>query len=331
MASLYLESDTGEDAPQWIRDLRPSFSQLKIPVYPEVRDPKYPWVVKEEMLLEDAIAANKSRAEKKRKCRIICLYTARKFGVSHPLCQSSENTDSLCPHPPLFQGSSNPAEGCAAQTEPPEASSTLPPDLYVTAPRHLLYYAPNRSVGLEVAFSPRFGIVPIVSTNRVRSDVAHCSEFRRGQGKFPLIQFLFLRSRRAYEFLHPTPVCPPLQVIDCGVSPEGEGNRVYINSPFIERPHGPELGLAAVKGFLARDMYLTIEVCSVRESDTASREPPSNNVVACGLAFIAEFCLPPFYHQEESHLSGILLSRSSMLFLLLPIPWLLPPRVWIYL
>ncbi|GKC66683.1 hypothetical protein Tco_1099281 [Tanacetum coccineum] len=42
MASLHLESDTGEDAPQFIRDLRPSSSQLKIPVYPEVRDPKDP-------------------------------------------------------------------------------------------------------------------------------------------------------------------------------------------------------------------------------------------------------------------------------------------------
>ncbi|GJY50032.1 hypothetical protein Tco_0439988 [Tanacetum coccineum] len=71
MTSLYLESDTGEDAPKWIRDLRPSSSQLKIPVYPEVHDPKYPWAIKEEMLLEDAIAANKSRAKKKRKCRIV--------------------------------------------------------------------------------------------------------------------------------------------------------------------------------------------------------------------------------------------------------------------
>ncbi|GJZ46737.1 hypothetical protein Tco_0600569 [Tanacetum coccineum] len=35
MASLYLEIDTGEDAPQSIRDLRPSSSQLKIPVYPK--------------------------------------------------------------------------------------------------------------------------------------------------------------------------------------------------------------------------------------------------------------------------------------------------------
>ncbi|GJZ91206.1 hypothetical protein Tco_0663133 [Tanacetum coccineum] len=72
MVSLYLESDTGEDAPQWIRDLRPSSSQLKILVYPEVRDPKDPWAFKEELLLKDAIAANVSRAEKKRKCRIVC-------------------------------------------------------------------------------------------------------------------------------------------------------------------------------------------------------------------------------------------------------------------
>nr|GFB86737.1 hypothetical protein [Tanacetum cinerariifolium] len=35
MASLYLDDDTGEDAPQFIRDLRPSSSQLSIPVYPE--------------------------------------------------------------------------------------------------------------------------------------------------------------------------------------------------------------------------------------------------------------------------------------------------------
>ncbi|GJW10668.1 hypothetical protein Tco_1576495 [Tanacetum coccineum] len=35
MASLYLDSNTGEDAPQFIRDLRPSSSQLKILVYPE--------------------------------------------------------------------------------------------------------------------------------------------------------------------------------------------------------------------------------------------------------------------------------------------------------
>ncbi|GJZ43919.1 hypothetical protein Tco_0591174 [Tanacetum coccineum] len=72
IASLHLEGDTGEYAPQRIRDLRPSSSQLKIPVYPEVRNPKDPWAVKEEMMLEDAIAANISQAENKKKCRVVC-------------------------------------------------------------------------------------------------------------------------------------------------------------------------------------------------------------------------------------------------------------------
>ncbi|GJS46945.1 hypothetical protein Tco_0597066 [Tanacetum coccineum] len=72
MTSLHLESDTGEDSPHWIRDLRPSSSQLKIPIYPEVRAPEDPWSVKEEVPLEDAIAANISRAEKKKKCRVVC-------------------------------------------------------------------------------------------------------------------------------------------------------------------------------------------------------------------------------------------------------------------
>nr|GEW00190.1 hypothetical protein [Tanacetum cinerariifolium] len=72
MASLHLESDSEDDAPKWIRDLRPSTSQLKILVYPKVRDPRNPWAVKGEMLLEDAIAANMSRAEKNKKCRVVC-------------------------------------------------------------------------------------------------------------------------------------------------------------------------------------------------------------------------------------------------------------------
>ncbi|GJU56356.1 hypothetical protein Tco_1230070 [Tanacetum coccineum] len=72
VASLYLNSDTGEDAPQSIRDLCPSSSQLKIPVYPEVRNPRNPWACKDEILLEDAIAANISRAEKKKKSRVVC-------------------------------------------------------------------------------------------------------------------------------------------------------------------------------------------------------------------------------------------------------------------
>nr|GEW35091.1 hypothetical protein [Tanacetum cinerariifolium] len=78
MAALYLESDNGEDAPQYIRDLRPNSSQLTIPVYPEVRDPQNPWAYKEEMKLSDAIAVNITRAEKKKKCRIVC----RTHGVS---------------------------------------------------------------------------------------------------------------------------------------------------------------------------------------------------------------------------------------------------------
>ncbi|GJU45874.1 hypothetical protein Tco_1203140 [Tanacetum coccineum] len=58
--------------PIWIRDLRPSSSQLKIPIYLEICDPKDPWAVKEEISLEDAIAANINRAEKKKKCRVVC-------------------------------------------------------------------------------------------------------------------------------------------------------------------------------------------------------------------------------------------------------------------
>nr|GEX49327.1 hypothetical protein [Tanacetum cinerariifolium] len=81
MASLHLESDFGEDAPQWIRELRPSSSQLKIPVYPEVRDLKDPWSFKEEILLEDAIAANVSRAEKKKKFRVV--FRTHGVGFAH--------------------------------------------------------------------------------------------------------------------------------------------------------------------------------------------------------------------------------------------------------
>nr|GFC38978.1 hypothetical protein [Tanacetum cinerariifolium] len=72
MAALYLESDTGRDAPKFIRDLRLSSSQLAIPVYPEVRDPRNPWAYKEEIKLSDAITANISRAKKKKKCRKVC-------------------------------------------------------------------------------------------------------------------------------------------------------------------------------------------------------------------------------------------------------------------
>nr|GFC23080.1 hypothetical protein [Tanacetum cinerariifolium] len=39
-----------------------------IPIYPEVCDLEDPWAFKEEVLLEDAIAANRSQVEKKKKC-----------------------------------------------------------------------------------------------------------------------------------------------------------------------------------------------------------------------------------------------------------------------
>ncbi|GKC07606.1 hypothetical protein Tco_0999216, partial [Tanacetum coccineum] len=64
MASLYLDIDTGEDAPQ------------------------NPWASKDEILLEDAIAANISHAEKKKKSRVVCrthgvgsAYHARSDGI----------------------------------------------------------------------------------------------------------------------------------------------------------------------------------------------------------------------------------------------------------
>nr|GEX29006.1 hypothetical protein [Tanacetum cinerariifolium] len=81
MAALYLESDTGRDAPQLIRDLHLRSSQLAIPVYPEVRDPRNPWAYKEEIKLLDAIATNISRAEKKKKCRIVC--RTHRVGSAH--------------------------------------------------------------------------------------------------------------------------------------------------------------------------------------------------------------------------------------------------------
>nr|GFA95812.1 hypothetical protein [Tanacetum cinerariifolium] len=81
MSSLYLESDSREDAPRWICELHPSSSQLKIPVYHEVRNPKDPWSFKEYILLEDAIAANISRVEKKKKCRVVC--RTHKVGSAH--------------------------------------------------------------------------------------------------------------------------------------------------------------------------------------------------------------------------------------------------------
>nr|GEU35199.1 transposase (putative), gypsy type [Tanacetum cinerariifolium] len=55
-----------------LEGLKDAPMDLTNPVYPEVRDPQNPWACKEEMVLADAIAANISRAEKKKKCCILC-------------------------------------------------------------------------------------------------------------------------------------------------------------------------------------------------------------------------------------------------------------------
>ncbi|GKC75761.1 hypothetical protein Tco_1126535 [Tanacetum coccineum] len=61
------------DELEQLKDAPPyTSSQLKIPVYPEVRNPRNPWACKDEILLGDAIAANISRAEKKKKSRVVC-------------------------------------------------------------------------------------------------------------------------------------------------------------------------------------------------------------------------------------------------------------------
>nr|GEY06920.1 hypothetical protein [Tanacetum cinerariifolium] len=60
---------------QELKDLKyPMVDQLEglkdAPI--EVRDPRNLWAVKEEVLLEEVIAANVSRAEKKKRCRVVC-------------------------------------------------------------------------------------------------------------------------------------------------------------------------------------------------------------------------------------------------------------------
>nr|GEY09489.1 hypothetical protein [Tanacetum cinerariifolium]GEZ97937.1 hypothetical protein [Tanacetum cinerariifolium] len=79
--------------PLWIRELRPSSSQLKILVYPEVHDLKDPWSFKEEILLEDAIAANISRAKKKKNYRVVC----RTHGVGFAHYARSDGVSVLMP------------------------------------------------------------------------------------------------------------------------------------------------------------------------------------------------------------------------------------------
>nr|GEU53483.1 transposase (putative), gypsy type [Tanacetum cinerariifolium] len=49
-----------------------ALQELKDLKYPIVRDPRDTWAVKEEILLEEAIAANLSRPEKIKSCRVVC-------------------------------------------------------------------------------------------------------------------------------------------------------------------------------------------------------------------------------------------------------------------
>ncbi|GJX72949.1 hypothetical protein Tco_0311544 [Tanacetum coccineum] len=57
---------------KYLKSLK-ELKDLKYPLVDQlVRDPRNPWAIKEEILLEDAIAANVSRAEKKKKCRVVC-------------------------------------------------------------------------------------------------------------------------------------------------------------------------------------------------------------------------------------------------------------------
>ncbi|GJZ59899.1 hypothetical protein Tco_0615715 [Tanacetum coccineum] len=132
MAFLHLESDTGEDTPQWICELRPSSSQLTVPIYPEVRDPKNPWGCKEEILLGDVITANVSGAEKKKKCRVVC----RTHGISSGHHARSDGVPVLVPTV-VPQGLAILVADAATQTEAadkedeprprPKRSLSLPP------------------------------------------------------------------------------------------------------------------------------------------------------------------------------------------------------------
>ncbi|GJU60205.1 hypothetical protein Tco_1237971 [Tanacetum coccineum] len=137
MASLHLESNYGEEAPEWICELRPSTSQLKVPIYPEVSNPRDPWSVQEEVLLEDAIAANRSRAEKKKKCRVVC----RTHGVGFAHHAKSDDIPVLAPTV-APQGLAIQLANAAVQTEASEdeasprllRSKSLPPMYYLDWP-----------------------------------------------------------------------------------------------------------------------------------------------------------------------------------------------------
>nr|GFA50302.1 hypothetical protein [Tanacetum cinerariifolium] len=64
-----------------LEGLKDAPMDLTIPVYPEVRDPRNPWACKEEIRLADAIAANISRAEQKKRSLIVC--RTHRVGSAH--------------------------------------------------------------------------------------------------------------------------------------------------------------------------------------------------------------------------------------------------------
>nr|GEY63624.1 hypothetical protein [Tanacetum cinerariifolium] len=81
VAALQASKDLKYPLVDQLEGLKDTPMDLTILVYLEVRDPRNPWAYKEEMLLADAIAANISRAEKKKKCRIVC--RTHRVGSTH--------------------------------------------------------------------------------------------------------------------------------------------------------------------------------------------------------------------------------------------------------
>ncbi|GKB83203.1 hypothetical protein Tco_0950098 [Tanacetum coccineum] len=104
---------------------------LKDLKYPLVRDPKDLWACKEEILLGDVIAANISRSEKKKKCRVVC----RTHGVGSA---HHARSDGVPVSAPIVapQGIAIPLADTATQTED-EASPRLIRSKYLPPMYHL--------------------------------------------------------------------------------------------------------------------------------------------------------------------------------------------------
>nr|GEU95130.1 hypothetical protein [Tanacetum cinerariifolium] len=81
VAAFHVLKDLKYPLVDQLEKLKDAPIDLKIPVYPEVRNLKDPWSFKDEILLEDAIAANVSRIEKKKKYRVVC--RTHRVGSTH--------------------------------------------------------------------------------------------------------------------------------------------------------------------------------------------------------------------------------------------------------